>query len=68
MACQAAKRHVVAALRYAGLSDSDKIWRKVGWWTPDTIQEALEELCEDGVVSRLILSDVTKYRFLPQRG
>jgi hypothetical protein len=43
MACAAAKRHALLALR-RGPMTADEVWAAVGWWTKETIEEALMEL------------------------
>lgn len=53
MACESAKKHVIAALRKMADIDDIVIWHMVGWWTPATIDEALEELVESGRVIRI---------------
>lgn len=50
MACAAARKQTKAALREICLHSSDRgiapleVWMKVKWWTPQTIEEALDEL------------------------
>ena len=49
MACEAAKRHVVEVLRFRrDFTSAEEVWKRIGWWTPATIREALDELVEAG--------------------
>ena len=52
MACEAAKRHVAEVLRRRGATTAEEAWKRVGWWTRETISEALDELAEAGAVER----------------
>lgn len=49
MACSAAVRCAYAATETPGLT-SREIWEKVRWWTPETIDEALQDLVQAGIL------------------
>lgn len=53
MACPAAVRHTHAAIASdpSGMAP-DTVWEKVRWWTPATINEAIDDLVEAGMLRR----------------
>lgn len=49
MACRAALKYAYKAVCNRGPT-ADEVWSIVRWWTPATIDEALQELVKNGVV------------------
>lgn len=65
MACEAARKYVVKALRCRSNEVSaELLWGVIGWWTPETIEEALGDLVKCGAVARLNYPDGVRYCFI----
>lgn len=61
MACAAAVKYTEAALSMA-LKPASAIRAHVGFWTIDTVQEALDALLRQGKCSVIVRDDVALYR------
>lgn len=61
MACAAARKYTEEALTMAPQS-AKAIRARVGFWTIDTVREALTELLAAGKCSALVRNDVMFYR------
>lgn len=49
MACAAVRKAVLRSLDHT-YATSEAVWRRVGWWHPETVKEALSELRFEGIV------------------
>lgn len=43
-------KHVLATVRAEAGLNADEIVKRVGWWTPETISDALKQLVAGGMI------------------